>query len=424
MRIAINAQIVPGHGTGGVESFVMKLVYGLGQLNDGTEEYIIIGDWQAPDWLTPHLGPNQRIACRPKSLESSLARRLGPLLPVAVKGRHLARQLLGVTQTASNHQVPVSDGFYESLGCDVIHFPYQAFAICSLPSIYNPHDLQHLHYPQFFTPPQIAWREVIYPAGCHFAHTIVAGSEWVKQDIINHYRVNPDKVQVIPGSPLMQTDIEPGHADVALKYQLQLPFALYPAVTWEHKNHIRLLEAIALLRNHGVRVNLVCTGYQTDFWRPIEERLVALDLQEQVRFLGLVPWQDLQALYQLARFVVIPSLFEAASGPIFEAWQEGTPVACSTVTSLPDQVGDAALLFNPLSVGSIAGAMAKMATDDSFLESLQRRGQVRLQDFSNERTAKAYRAVYRRAAGIPLSEEEEHLLAWDWMRERQREVVV
>jgi len=423
MRIAINAQIVPGLGTGGVESFVMKLVYGLGQLDDGPEEYIIIGDWQAPDWLTPYLGSNQRIVCRPKTMESSLAQRLGPLLPVAAKGRRLARQFLGVTQAASSSQAPVSDGFYESLGCDVIHFPYQAFAICALPSVYNPHDLQHLHYPQFFTPSQIAWREVIYPAGCHFTNTIAVGSEWVKQDIIDHYRVNPDKVQVIPGSPLMQTDTEPSHADVALKYQLQLPFALYPAVTWEHKNHIRLIEAIASLRTQGIRLNLVCTGYQNDFYERIRERLVALNLQEQVRFLGLVPREDLQALYRLARFVVVPSLFEAASGPIFEAWQEGAPVTCSTVTSLPDQVGDAALLFDPLSVDSIADALTQMALDNALLRTLRQRGQRRLLDFSLERTARAYRAVYRRVAGVPLSEEDEYLLSWDWMREPQREVV-
>ena len=136
--------------------------------------------------------------------------------------------------------------------------------------------------------------------------------------------------------------------------------------------------------------------------------------------MGLVPPKDLKALYRLGRFVIIPSLFEAASGPLFEAWQEDTPVACSTVTSLPEQAGDAALLFDPLSVESIATAVARMATEDNLLEDLRWRGRRRLQDFSWERTAKAYRAVYRRAAGFLLSDEDRWLLSWDWMREPQK----
>jgi len=334
----------------------------------------------------------------------------------------MAAQLLGVSRIWP--EVPISNGFYENLGCDVIHFPYQEFIVCALPTIYNPHDLQHLHYPQFFTPSIIAWRATIYPAGCHFAHTVAVASQWVKQDVIDHYHVNPNKVQVIPWAPTTQTHPEPNPdslAEVREKYKLNSLFALYPSMTWEHKNHIRLLEALALLRDRdGLKLHLVCTGHQNNFWPHIEERLKALQLQEQVKFLGLVPPGDLRALYRLAQFVVIPTLFEAASGPLFEAWQEGTPVACSTVTSLPEQAGDAALFFDPFSVEAIADAVAKMATNLDLREDLRRRGARRLQDFSWERTAKAYRAVYRRAAGYPLTEEDHWLLSWDWMREPQK----
>lgn len=413
---------MPGGGTGGVESVLIGLVHSLGQLEDGPEEYIIIGPWQNPEWLRQYIGPNQRIVQGPKPLQPSLGRLLGPLLPVAKKMRNILLQFLGTSRIWP--EVPISDGFYESLGCDVIHFPYQHFVVCALPTIYNPHDLQHLHYPQFFTQSIIAWRETIYPAGCHFACTVVAGSQWVKQDIIECYHVNPDKIQVIPWAPPTQAYPEPTAetlANVGEKYRLDTPFALYPSVTWEHKNHIRLLEAMALLRDRdGLSVRLVCTGYQYGFWPRIEELLLSLGLQDQAKFLGVVPGEDLRALYQLAAFVVIPSLFEAASGPVFEAWQEGTPVACSTVTSLPEQAGDAALLFDPLSVDAIADAAAQMATNAELRESLRQRGAKRLEDFSWERTAKTYRAVYRRAAGYPLSEEDRWLLSWDWMREPQR----
>lgn len=429
LTVAIDAEILPGKGSGGVEQVMIGLIRALGQLKDGGEEYVIIGPRQDPEWLRPYIGPNERIVPGSRTPQHHSMRFLGPLRPVAQRvynSRRLHRlsaHLLGLGKIWVG--VPVSDGFYERLGCDVVHFPYQGFVSCALPMIYNPHDLQHLHYPQFFTPSQIARRETVYRAGCHRAHTVAVASQWVKQDILQHYHVNPNKIQVIPWAPPTQAYPEPNAdtLDVAWeKYQLRDPFVLYPSMTWAHKNHIRLLEALALLRDrNGLRVRLVCTGHKNDFWRHIEKRLVELELEDQVSFLGMVPPQDLRALYRLARFVVIPSLFEAASGPLFEAWQDDTPVACSTVTSLPEQAGDAALLFDPLSVEAIADAVAKMATDDDLLSDLRRRGRGRLRDFSWDRTAKAYRAVYHRAAGVPLSEEDRWLLNWDWMREPQRE---
>ncbi len=424
LRVAINAQISPNSGAGGVESFLIGLISALGRLDDGPEEYVIIGPYQDPDWLRPYLGPNQRIVRGPK--RAGEIKRPFSSLPAWL--RPLARQIHRWAYKFINPSisswptVPISDGFYEGLGCDVIHFPYQSFVLCALPSVFNPHDLQHVHYPQFFTPQQIARREVIYRAGCHFAHTVVVGSQWVKQDIIHHYGVNPGKIQVIPWAPPIQVYPEPSPEqlrEVQVKYQLELPFALYPAMTWPHKNHLRLLEALAYLRDReNLIIRLVCTGSKYPrHWPQIEERLHALRLEGQVKFLGLVPPEDLRAIYRLAQFVIVPTLFEAASGPVFEAWQEGVPVACSSVTSLPEQAGDAALLFDPYSVEAIADAVLRMATNERLRRDLVEKGKRRLQGFSWERTAKAYRAVYRRAARHPLTEEDRWLLNWDWMRE-------
>jgi len=428
LTIAINAQILSGGGSGGVEQVIIGLVHALGKLENGDEEYVIIGPWQDTEWLRPYIGPNERIVRGPRILQHPLIRVLRLLRPIARRVYNsrrlysLSGHFLGLDRIWA--RMPISDGFYESLGCDVVHFPYQRFVVCALPVIYNPHDLQHLYYPQFFAPLEIAWREKVYSAGSHLAHTVVVASQWVKQDIVQHYHVNPDKIQIIPWAPPTQAYPEP-KADtldaVRKNYRLSNPFALYPSMAWAHKNHIRLLEALALLRDRdSLKVHLVCTGHQGEFWPQIRKRLWALGLQDQVKFLGMVASEDLRALYRLAQFVVIPTLFEAASGPLFEAWQDGTPVACSRVTSLPEQAGDAALLFDPFSVGAIAEAIAQMATDLKLREDLRQRGARRLQDFSWERTAKAYRAVYRRAAGYALTKEDQWLLSWDWMREPQR----
>jgi glycosyltransferase involved in cell wall biosynthesis len=322
-------------------------------------------------------------------------------------------------------EVTVSDGSYEALGCDVLHLPTQRFVLCAIPTVYNPHDLQHLHYPQFFTAQELAAREKGYRAGCQLSNTVVVGSAWVKQDVLRQYGVDPDKVQVIPwASPTVQySQLETAHLEEA-RQTLRLParYALYPAVTWPHKNHLRLLEAVADLRDsRGLVVHLVCTGARYEgHWARVEQRMHQLRLESQVTFLGFLPEAELRAVYRLAEFLVLPSLFEADSCPIHEAWCEGTPVASSNHTALPEQVGDAGLLFDAKDVSEIANAIHRMSTDGELRRELVERGHRRLKDFDWTRTAKAYRAVYRRAAGVALTEEDRWLLEWDWMREPRR----
>ncbi len=418
LKVAIDAQLLPGGGAGGVEQFTVGLVYALGRLNDSSEEYIIVGPWQEPAWLESYLGANQHIVSGPKPQRGHMERAqslLGPLRSSVGELWQGVQRFVLQSPRRSLPRVPESEGFYESLGASVIHFPRQGFVRCNLPMIYSPHDLQHLHYPQFFTQEQIAWRETIYRAGCLQARAIAAESQCVKDDIIRQYGIDARQIYVIPhGSPteLYDPTTDKTLMDATQKFRLPQSFALYPAQTWQHKNHVRLLEATKLLRDrHGLSVNLVCTGRQNDFWPTIEEHMCELGLEEQVHFLGFVGPTELRALYHLAQFVVLPSLFEGGGFPVLEAFQERTPVACSAVTSLPEYGGDAVLLFDPTSVESIAEAMRRMNTDAKLRATLRRRGTARSRIFSCERLAKAYRALYRQVAGCPLSDGEHRLLA-------------
>lgn len=412
MRIGIELAVEPGFH-GGIATAVGSLISALGALGDGPEEYlIVVSPHVSSDWLPP-LAANQRLQLRPKQPARNFVRRA--LSPLSQK----LRNWLVLRRWP---EVAMSDGFHESLNCDVLHFPTQhSFTLCAVPSIYNPHDLQHLYYPQFFTPYQLAERETIYPAGCHFSRTVVVNSQWIKEDIVQHYAVAPAKIQVIPEAA--PTQLGPALSDkeideVRSVYGLCEPFALYPSVTWPHKNHVRLLEALAYLRDrHGIVVHLVCTGTRHEpTWPQLEARMNELALGDQVRFLGFVPQGHLRALYRLARCLVLPTLFEANSLPIFEAWLEGTPVASSNVTALPEQIMDAGVLFDPLDPVAIGDALARLFSDPDLCAELSAKGRRRLGDFDWSRTAKAYRAVYRRAAGQRLSEEDRTLLGWDWMR--------
>jgi len=414
LRVAINAQIPPG--AGGVQQFLMGLVHALGKLKDGEEEYILVTDPRNPEWLRPYMGKNTRIAVRPWNSQAEKARHSMDSVEQAIKplAKPLVYPLLRRIRAKRAFHVAESNGFFESLGTELIHFPSQRFVRTKLPSIYNPHDLQHLHFPEFFSQWEIRSRETAYRAGCQGSKSVAVASRWVKEDIVHHYGTEPERIFVIPlSAPIDAYEHVSGETLLYVKQESRLPeiFALYPAQTWPHKNHIRLIEAIALLRDrHDLRVNLICTGGKNDFWPKIADRIAELRLGNQVRFLGFVSPLELRALYQLAQFVVIPTLFEAGCLPMFEAWREGTPVACSTVTSLPEEAGDAALLFEPTSVENVADAVYRMTTDSKLREILRQRAACRIRLFTWERTARMYRALYRKTAGCAPIEGDEALL--------------
>jgi glycosyltransferase involved in cell wall biosynthesis len=424
LNVAINAEALPERN-GGAALALLALVRALGALDDGNESYrLVVSSSQEAKFWGQHLSGNQSLVDRsvvePKPPKSRRIRRLRRALgSLWFQGERLVQELNPVSPRVWP-EVAVSTGFYESLGCEVVHFPLQLFEVCALPCVFNPHDLQHLHYPQFFDVRELIYRETAYPIACRFSATVIVGSQWAKDDITRQYGTSPDKIQVIPeGSPTQfGTPIdEETKRRVSGRYGLHAPFALYPAITWAHKNHVRLLEAIALLRARGLVVPLVCTGsLRQPHWSIVEQRLRSLGLEAQARFLGYVPEEDLRAIQQLAHALVLPSLFEASSLPIYEAWMEGLPVASSNITALPEQVGEAGLLFDPLDVDAMADAVATLMTDERVRERLRAKGRARLEDFDWNRTARCYRAVYRKAAGRVLSADDRALLAWDWSR--------
>ena len=419
LNVAIDAQVTPA-SAGGVAQVILGLVHALGRLQDDPSIHykIVVASEPEHDFLQSYLGKNQQFAIKRRRLTKRLQRL------VTGAGKSIARRLVD-QDLNSEPFLPMSDGFLESLGCDVVHFPHQRFVSCNLPSIYNPHDLQHLHFPEFFAPSDLVRRDFVYRSGCQLARTVAVSSRWVKEDIIQHYQVDPAKIQIIPWAPPTEAYKNPSSRDldqVKQKYNLRKPFALYPAMTWPHKNHLRLLEALAILRdNHDLKLHLVCTGSLLEpYASSIQKRVSGLGLNSQISFLGFVSDTDLRSIYRLSQFLVMPSLFESDSSPIYEAWLEGTPIVCSNVTSLPVQVMDAAVLFDPYDPVAIADAMRRVATDGNLRSDLSAYGYLRVKDYDWERTAKAYRAVYRRAAGRLLSEEDRWLLEWDWMERPMR----
>lgn len=426
LRIAIDAQIIDT-SMGGVSSHLAALVKALGEL-DGPERYFVVCAKENPDWLRAYVGRNQSIVMGPDRRDRQLVKRLfgRQWRRVWAAGYALASKTL--TRIPATGRTPLGavtdmSGYFERLGARVVHEFSQVYLRTRTPVIFNPHDLQHEHFPHFFTPEALAKRRAIYRAACEQAAVVVAASQFTRDDVIRQYGLAQDKIVVIPLAPATVVHrAQPAEfvSDIRRKYDLSRPFVLYPAATWEHKNHLGLLKAVAALRDGGLRVDLVCTGRRLEpAWSALTAFTREAKLSDLVHFLDFVSGEDLRALYAASEFVVAPSLFEQASGPMFEAWQEGKAVASSDVTSIPDQAGGAALLFDPTSVDAIAMVIREMWVDRTLRERFERLGRARLGEFTWDKTAKAYRALYRCVGRAPLTDEDRALLRVDWMSNKE-----
>jgi glycosyltransferase involved in cell wall biosynthesis len=327
--------------------------------------------------------------------------------------RSLARSAEGVTGVPSS-EIARSDGTLERAKIDVVHFTTQYAFLTGIPSIYHPHDLQHRHLMGFFSPEERRARDYIYSAFCERASYVSVVSRWSKQDIIDAYGIAESKIQIVHFAPdftCEQGSVRDAEANLDRKYHLQKRFLLYPGRTWPHKNHLRLLQALKYLRDeHGLVVPLVCTGEPTEFFKKIKEEVIQLGLQEQVLFVGFVEFDELEALYKRCYGVVIPTLFEAGSFPLWEAFLNERPVACSNVTSLPEQAGDAAIIFDPYRIDHIGEAIRTLWENSALRSELVNKGRINVSRFNWDKTARTFRALYRKLGGGVLSEEDVQLL--------------
>lgn len=405
LRTVIIGRLTPGEA-GGVEQATAGLVLALGQLDDGHEEYVVVTDPSAPDWLDPLLGSNTTRVVGPRT--RNLKRHLGPMLPVLRRGRRLLKAAIG------RPLIPTGfDPFVESLHGDVVHFPFQYFHRTTAPAIFNPHDLQHVHHPEFFDKNTRVYRTQAYRFACSWAAAVEVPSRATRQDLVTHLGVPAEKIAVIPrGAP---TDLAGAAADeetVRRQYDLPATFAYFPAQTWPHKNHVRLLEALAELRHtYAVELPLVCTGRQTEHYREIEAAVRRLGLTGMVRFLGFVPPSHVRTLYRLSRMTVFPSLFEGGGFPVQEALSEGSPLICSDLPVLRESAGLAAEYCDPHSASSIARALLAVHHVPQRRDALRALGVDLAAQFSWSTAARTYRALYRALAGRHVDAQERALLA-------------
>jgi glycosyltransferase involved in cell wall biosynthesis len=346
-------------------------------------------------WLAPYVYGPCKLEGIPWSTLSTVKAALRWIAPL----RFIWRKL--ISETA---YVPYSDGYVESNHFDVVHFPTQAAYLTELPTIYQPHDLQHLHYPHFFSKTVFALREKMYRTFCNRASYVCVHTEWTKRDVMNHYGIVEDKVVVIPWGSVFEAYKNPSEEEIRAtveKYGLPSRYFLYPAVTWPHKNHEIIIRAICILKSeNGIAPHVIFTGSLTDYRLTLDKLAKDLGVFQEVHYLGFVTPAELQAIYRTATAMIYPSKFEGFGLPLLEAFHACLPVLSSNASTMPEVAKDGALYFDPDSPTELSALMRTILDKPELRQDLIRKGTLQLSHYSINNTAAKFQELYARTAAL------------------------
>jgi len=303
--------------------------------------------------------------------------------------------------------------FIRQFEADLYHLPLNLVP-CFMPRPYvvTIHDLSSLLFPS--SPER--WRTLRwhrFRRGLLRAARVIAVSGATRRDVENVLGVPADRIRQIYDAPdprffdegaagCQATPAE--RRRVLERYQVNYPYVLYAGAIRPQKNLPRLVEAFAVLRgeleNHPMYkdLRLIIIGDEISRHSALRHAVIKTRLEHVVRFLGFLPFETLRVFYRSAAVFAFPSLYEGFGLPPLEAMACGTPVVTSQVSSLPEVVGEAAVLVNPENVFDIARGLREALLNEPLRAELVRRGLERVRRFSWDSTARAVLEVYGEAA--------------------------
>ncbi|MBK9167057.1 MAG: glycosyltransferase family 4 protein [Bryobacterales bacterium] len=300
-------------------------------------------------------------------------------------------------------------------GADLYHIPLNRVPLfMPKPFVVTTHDLSTLLYDEVES-----WRHTLrrlrIRRSLMRAERVIVVSGATLRDLENFMAVPHDRIRLVYNAPNPEFFAHRHVADsraagpeaaqrdrerILERYQVNYPFLLYAGSIRPQKNVPRLVEAFALVReqleNHPVYrdLRLIIIGDEISRYPSVRRAVIQSRVEPVVRFLGFVPFGTLRVFYEAATAFVFPSLYEGFGLPPLEAMASGTPVITSSTSSLPEVVGDAAVLVNPENVFDIARGIKEVLLDDALRERLKAAGPVQSAKFSWERTAREVLSVY------------------------------
>src|SRR5271166_611198 len=294
------------------------------------------------------------------------------------------------------------------LECDLVHVPNLFSVPRALPCPYvmTVHDM--LEHMSLGRKRNDLWRSVHFQLTKRVlrgAARIFAVSNFTKTEMEKLFGIPRERIEVVYNA--IDERFLHGHASaadrelIAKRYQVTYPFLLYAGRVSAHKNVARMIEAFSALKTKLERdqaypdLKLIIIGDDLSGNPDLRRTVVRSGVQHDVRFLGFVPIEVLRIFYDEAKVFVFPSLYEGFGLPPLEAMAHGTPVVTSNVTSLPEVVGNAAVLVNPENVFEIMRALHRVLMDKPLRDKMKERGCRQAAKFSWEKSVRRIMDVYR-----------------------------
>ncbi|MBI2613602.1 MAG: glycosyltransferase family 4 protein [Candidatus Levybacteria bacterium] len=290
------------------------------------------------------------------------------------------------------------DLFFNKNRPDVFFTPtHYAPRFSSIPTAVSVMDLSYIHFPDLFKRYDLYQLNNWTAYSVRNASAVFTISRASKGDIIKTYKTKDDKVVVTYPGIKKLSDM----SEASSKFEIKGKYILFVGTLQPRKNIVRLIEAFSRIchpeRSEGSRdssakpqndISLVIVGKKGWLYDEILEAPSKFGVEKRVKFLDFVEDKDLPLLYKKALCFALPSLYEGFGLPVLEAMKYGCPVVISSVSSLPEVGGDAALYVDPLSVGDIAKKLELIINDNDLRQSLIKKGHEQVKKFSWEKTAK------------------------------------
>src|SRR5215475_7735138 len=375
MRIGIDAHAI-GARQGGNETYISNLIKSLAEI-DGDNLYTIYlaNADAAARW-------REEFTNRYKNFSIRLLPPPTPLVRVPV---YLTYELF---------RRPV----------DVLHVQYTAPPFCRIPIVVTIHDLAFERMPETFTRRGSFQLKLTVRRTAKKAARIATVSEYSRQDLLDIYKLPPEKVVVtyngVESHFTPRPDLPNESQEIRSRYGISRDFLLAVGSLQPRKNLIRLIRAYAKLRSERADFTpqLGIVGRRVWLTHEIFDEVKKHRWADDVILTGYVADEDLPALYRAAKAFVYPSLFEGFGLPPLEAMACGTPVVTSGVSSLPEVTGGAALLIDPNDERALANALIEIVSNERLRAELRERGIAQAKKFTwrdaAEKTLRLYQEAY------------------------------